>query len=183
MKPLDLTPVWLRWPPRSPRGPAGRRGHRPCLPPCVVCWPGALWEPWPPTSTRAPCSGGRRPPSAMGWPTAWTFGGVTAWPPCPPGRWTPVIVYMGGGPDGPHPVRRPMDTGRETHPPAHEYPGGAPAVAHGARVCHPLGGNRPGGGRSSTPLPPLGAKSPVLSRGAVAAYSSRGGDNPTAWPT
>ena len=49
-----------------------------------------------------------------------------------------------------------------------------------ARVCHPLGGNRPGGGEV---LPPLyrhwGAKSPVLSRGAVGrAGSSRGRDNP-----
>ena len=44
MKPLDLTPVWLRWPPRCPQGPVWQT-WAPTMPTslCGFCWPGALW--------------------------------------------------------------------------------------------------------------------------------------------
>ena len=53
-------------------------------------------------------------------------------------------------------------------------------MADCARVCHPLGGNRPGGGRSSTPsLPPLGGKVPRYSPGELwAGRQQQGEDNP-----
>ena len=55
----------------------------------------------------------------------------------------------------------------------------APAVAHGARVCHPLGGNRPGGGEVLPPLYRHWGQSPRYSPGELwAGRQQQGEDNP-----
>ena len=90
MKPLDLTPRLAAVAAQVPQGARlADVGTDHAYLPVWLLLAGRIVGAVATDVNQGPMQRGRRPPSAMGWPAAWTSGGVTAWQPCPPGRWTP----------------------------------------------------------------------------------------------